>query len=154
MFHNAFMMKRRAVDRVGFFDEESFPIFLSEADYSERIRRLGYSVLVVPSAKVWHDVPPPRSGISLRAMHITDPVRAYFVARNRIILMWRYRKVSEFLAFFLLFEPVIVTVQLLSIILSQIPEKAAIATGYIKGILDGVRKGFPMRRLHIFISQE
>jgi GT2 family glycosyltransferase len=144
MFHNAFMINRSAIKRVGFFDEKAYPIFLSEADYSERLRRFGLRVYVVPAARVWHDVPIPTgyAFLSRRAMHITDPVRAYFVARNRILFMWRYRKVSEFLLFFVLFEPFIIVIQLLSVLLSNSDKKARMAIRYLRGVFDAVAMGF------------
>jgi GT2 family glycosyltransferase len=144
MFHNAFMINRSAIKRVGFFDEKTYPIFLSEADYSERLRRFGFRVLVVPAAKVWHDVPIPSGSafLSRRAMHITDPVRAYFVARNRILFMWRYSKISEFLLFFVLFEPFIIVMQLLSVLLSNSDSKARMAIRYLRGVSDAVAMGF------------
>ena len=71
------MIRQRAVDRVGGFDEEFF-MYYEENDLCQRIRRVGYRVVVSPNAKAWHEVPPaPRSF----TYH-------YYMARNAY-LYWR-----------------------------------------------------------------
>lgn len=143
-FHNAWMMKRSMIKRVGLFDEVGFPFFLGEAEYSERMRELGYQALVVPEAKVWHDVPLSSKSVlkSSKAMHIRSPVRAYYVARNRIILLWRYRQSLEFVIFFLVFQPMFFVTQVISILLSGDMRKAVLLRNYVRGFFDAVRMGF------------
>jgi O-antigen biosynthesis protein len=40
-FHDAFMIRREAFERVGFFDEVNFPMYLSEADLAARLKERG-----------------------------------------------------------------------------------------------------------------
>lgn len=139
-FHDAFMVRRSVFDRVGLFDSVDFPIYLSEADFAERMKRQGITCSVAPGAKVWHDVPI-FGGIRnlLRHMHITEPSRAYYVARNRIIYMRRYRNPSERFLFLTFFLPVIGLLHLVTILGSSNVGKIYFVRHYIGGIIDGLR---------------
>ena len=80
---NAFMARRQVVEEIGFFDEQRFPILLEDADFSIRITRKGYKIVIVTSAKVWHDVPLEKD------FHIDDE-RAYFRGRDRCLFYLKY----------------------------------------------------------------
>ncbi|MFO8090583.1 MAG: glycosyltransferase family 2 protein [Desulfatiglandaceae bacterium] len=47
------IVRRRAMDRVGFFDE-SFFFFLEETDWAYRMRKDGWGIFFVPSARILH----------------------------------------------------------------------------------------------------
>jgi GT2 family glycosyltransferase len=136
-FHNVFMVTREVFDLTGGFDERLFPIYLSEADFAERMKKIGYKALVVPGSRVFHDVPVDLRRTSLRDMHITEPIRAYYVARNRIVYMRLHRSTSEFLAFLFLFEPLIVITHLVSILLAANARRPSLLESYVRGVLDG-----------------
>ncbi len=139
LFHDVFMVRKNVFDVVGPFDVRNFPIYLSEADLSERMKMKGFSTLVVPAAIVWHDVPL-LGGFRtlLRHMHITEPARAYYVARNRIIFVKRYRTLWQRLVFTLFFVPVIATIHLVSILASTHANRIYLVRNYLGGVIAGL----------------
>jgi hypothetical protein len=139
-FHDAFLVRRTTFESVKGFDYHAFPIYLSEADFSEKMRKIGWSAVVVPSARVYHDVPVMRGTRGLlRNVHITEPSRAYYVARNRIIFMRRYRNPVEQLIFFSFFLPGLAFLHLSAILASEYPNRVYLARYYLGGIIAGLR---------------
>jgi GT2 family glycosyltransferase len=51
---NAFMVKRSVIDKVGYFDEETFVQHMEEGDFCRRVAEKGYRVVMVPKASIWH----------------------------------------------------------------------------------------------------
>ncbi|MDG6998940.1 MAG: glycosyltransferase family 2 protein [Nitrososphaerota archaeon] len=92
-FHNAFMVRKQVFQELGMFDELNFPIHLSEAEFCDRMRKSGYSILLCPKAIDWHDVPPENEKIKQ-----IDPIRSRYLLRNRILIAKR-RSVLIFLFF-------------------------------------------------------
>jgi GT2 family glycosyltransferase len=133
------MARRSLFDAIGNFDEKNFPIYLSEADFSERMKSRGFHALVVPSAVVWHDVPA-LAGIRslLRHIHITEPSRAYYVARNRIIFVKKYRKLWQKLLFMLFFLPMIAALHSVTILASRHAHRVYLIRNYLGGVIDGL----------------
>ena len=140
LFHDAFMVSRSVFETIGMFDQKRFPIYLSEADYAERMRKRNLSVMVNPKAHVWHDVPVLRGTQNLlRHVHITEPSRAYYVARNRIVFMRMYRGVMQNLIFLAFFVPAFGALHLASILSSKHAAKVYFARYYLGGIIAGLR---------------
>jgi GT2 family glycosyltransferase len=137
-FHNAFMVRREVFNILGGFDVRFFPIYLSEADFAERMQGTRQRAVVVPDSKVYHDVPVELRRASIREMHITEPLRAYYVARNRTIYMRLHRKAGEFLIFVFLFAPVVFLTHLLSILRSPNVDRSSLIRSYLKGVIDGL----------------
>jgi hypothetical protein len=80
---NAFMTRKQIIKEIGAFDEKNFPILFEDADLSQRIKQKGYRVVIVPKAKVWHDVPKEKD------FHI-DEERSFFRGRNRARFYLKY----------------------------------------------------------------
>jgi GT2 family glycosyltransferase len=139
-FHDAFMVRRELFERVGYFDEVDFPMYLSEADLAARLRERGYKALVVPASKIWHNITPLEgtSGL-LRGIHITEPTRAYFVGRNRLLYMRRHSNRLVFLLHVVIFEPVIISIHLFAMLSSQGKVRWTTLFGpYMRGVFDGL----------------
>jgi GT2 family glycosyltransferase len=83
---NAFMVRRHIIREIGFFDEENFPIAWEDIDFSLRIKQKGYQIVIIPQAKVWHDVP------TAKDFHI-DEKRAFFRGRSRARFYLKYAPV-------------------------------------------------------------
>ena len=140
LFHDAFMVRRDLLAQVGYFDELNFPMYLSEADLGARMAERGTSAVVVPDAKVWHNIPPLKGASSLlRGVHITEPVRAYFVGRNRLLYMRRHRGALAFLVNAAVFEPFFITIHLFAMVSgnSSFPWTHLFGP-YLRGVLDGL----------------
>lgn len=68
-FPNAFIIRREVFSRIGLFNSTLFPIHYDEADFCQRVIKAGYKIMVVPSARVWHDIPPPERD-KIYSLHI------------------------------------------------------------------------------------
>jgi len=122
---NAFMIKKSITKSVGFFDER-LPIGWEECDFALRIKKKGYKILVLTTAKIFHDIP------ATIDVHITEK-RAYWRGRNRIIF---YKKHMPLRCFFIFID------LLGFIILLLKTEKMSknIIFQYIRGIKDGIQQ--------------
>jgi GT2 family glycosyltransferase len=145
-FPNAFMVKREIVEKVGLFDERNFPIHYDEADFCKRVRDAGFTVVLVPSAQIWHDTPLPTGRVNAaRRYSVHTPRRAFYAARNRILFHRQYSKWYEFLIFVSLFMPLSAAIYLKTILLDPslvIGQRVKCARGYMKGILQGLQETF------------
>jgi len=142
-FPNAFMTRREIIEKIGIFDEKNFPIHYDEADFAERVRRIGYKVVCDPKAKIWHDVPLPEELKDKSILlNIHNELRAYFAGRNRIIFHRKYSKLRQFLIFILIFNWLF-TLYYLGVILlgSKKPfkERLKIVKAYLEGVMDGLK---------------
>jgi len=87
---NAFMVRKQIIKEIGLFDEKNFPILFEDADFSLRIKQRGYQIVIVPKAKVWHDVS------MAKDFHI-DEERAFFRGRNRTRFYLKYALLRAFM---------------------------------------------------------
>jgi GT2 family glycosyltransferase len=129
-FHDAFMVRRSAFERVGGFDSHAFPIHFSELDFAYRVHGLGYDALVSPSAKVWHDV-------AVTHMHV-DSTRSYYTLRNRIILMKRYVSRGEYASYVLLVLPLLTEYYFFHHLLGSTGNRLAAPRNLLRGVVDGL----------------
>jgi len=138
-FPNAFMVRKRVFKEVGLFDEETFPIHYDEADFCQRVRKAGYAVMLIPTAKVWHDIPLPKRELSQRVFHLQSVTRAYYTARNRIVYHKRYSGGWRKVVFLTVFMPLITLYYLAKLILSGDRSTMTLGRAYLKGTIDGLR---------------
>lgn len=78
----AMLMPRRALERVGLFDESLFA-YVEDVDWSLSARKLGFSLLVVPGSRVWHKVSTATGGES-------SPATIYYDLRNTLVVCERH----------------------------------------------------------------
>jgi GT2 family glycosyltransferase len=80
----ALVISRRALDRVGLLAECYFPIYVEDAEYSYRARRLGLPVLYAPLPVVYHKIGATagRANESAGATYLDIKHRAFYVRRN------------------------------------------------------------------------
>lgn len=109
----AMLVKREVIEKTGAFADEFF-IYYEELDWSERIRRAGYSIYYQPEAVIYH-----KESIT---MGKESPMKAYYHTRNRILFMRRNTKPHQF-AFFMVFVALfVVPKSLLKYMLKRQPE--------------------------------
>ena len=124
---NSFLITKGIVQNIGFFDESYF-IYLDDADYCVRVRRAGYKIVYVPKAKIWHKV-----GKSSRRV---TGLPYYYLARNNFRFMrkhatrWQYRC---FLVYFFAFHLWLMTVAYLVYFRSL-----RVLLGFYRGVRDGL----------------
>jgi len=95
---SAMLVKREVIDKVGLFDDIFFAVY-EDTDFCFRVKKAGYKVSCVPTARVWHKMSPDK-----RRSVVGVLSRAHLVSRNRIIFMKKHSK--SFLAFTVFFLPV------------------------------------------------
>jgi hypothetical protein len=137
------MVRKEVFDKIGLFDERNFPIHYDEADFCRRARAAGYRIMLIPAAKLAHDVPlPGKERDHLRAFHVHTSCRAYFAGRNRVVFHRKHSMALKYLVFAMVFLP-LVCLFYVKLILSgtnhSLTDRLSIARSYLRGTLDGLR---------------
>ncbi len=130
-FHNSFMVKRKVFDELHGFDCVNFPIRFSEVDFAHRVNAAGYSAVVNPKAKDWHDL-----GWSL--VHI-DSARAYYTERNRIVVLKRYFSKRDLVFYSICILPFVGAYYLVHHPLGTTDGRLKTASSFLRGTVDGLR---------------
>lgn len=78
---NAFMVRREVFIAAGGFDAVNFPMDLAEADFCQRVRSLGYKIVMGKFSRVIHD-----SITYSRVPDFRRPGSAYYMAMGRVML--------------------------------------------------------------------
>ena len=79
-----FITRPDVLRNVGFFDE-SYCMYLEDADLCERMKRFGYKLYFEPQIKLWHKV--------AQGSSIGSGLNDYFLTRNRLIFGFKYAKI-------------------------------------------------------------
>lgn len=138
-FPNAFMVRREVFEKIGLFDSRLFPIHYDEGDFCQRARRAGYRVVTVPSAKIWHDIPPP-SKSKATTLHLRSPLRAYYASRNRILFHWKWSKNTPQRIISLLASLTIILYYMVTTLRDKnTVNKQEIIKNMIKGVIDALK---------------
>ena len=138
-FPNAFMVRSEITKAEGIlFDEKNFPWMYEEADFCYRIRKNGWKVVLVPTAKIWHDVPEEKFTCRW------TKVRAYYTGRNRVLFHKKYSKRYEYLIFATVFLSIFTLAYAFLILRDRFlegkfSEGVRISTFYIKGVMNGIK---------------
>ena len=81
-------LHRSIVERYGLFDENYF-MYYEDTDFSIKMQQCGVMIYYVPSAKIWHKVG--------RSSKKITGFQEYYLQRNRLYLIYKYRKHFLFL---------------------------------------------------------
>ncbi len=138
-FPNAFMVKREVFEKLGLFNSNLFPIHYDEADFCQRVKRSGFKVMVVPSAKVWHDIPLPKLSRA-SSLHLKSLLRAYYASRNRILFHWKWSK-NMLQRVTTLMTSLAVTLYYITAVARDhnIKDKGKIISSILKGVIDAFK---------------
>jgi GT2 family glycosyltransferase len=121
------LFSRQVVEEVGFFDEH-FEQYYEDMDLCRRIRLVGFRILVIPQAKVWHKIAMSSGGSD-------SPNERYWMARSSVHYFWKYGRGWRML--------VIVPNRLGSAIKTTIrllfARRLGSARSYWRGLRDGLR---------------
>jgi GT2 family glycosyltransferase len=90
----AMMISREVIEKVGKFPEEFF-LYYEEWDWSTRIRKAGYQIYFQGLATVYH-----KESMSVGKL---NPMKEYYLTRNRILYMRRNSRGIKFMAFTVFF---------------------------------------------------
>ncbi len=129
------MVKREVFNKIGDYDKEYF-IPYEDSDFSIRARKAGYKLYCYSLAKSWHQ------GVKKTYIHpwiewlgITSSIRAYRVARNKIIFMAKHSEYPSNVLFFSIFLPIYIISHSLIIIAAG---KFQLLSYYLKGVFSGL----------------
>ena len=86
----AMMVKREVIEKVGMMPELYF-LYYEEFDWTESIKKGGYRIGYEPKAMVYH-----KESISIGKQ---NPLKIYYLNRNRIVFMKRNNSLFNFLLF-------------------------------------------------------
>lgn len=81
----AMLIKREVIEKVGMLDLIFSPMYSEDADYSIRVKRNGYRLMYVPTAKLWHKV----SAFSGGGL---TPLKTRYKVEHNFIIFKRYAK--------------------------------------------------------------
>jgi GT2 family glycosyltransferase len=81
-------ISRQAIEAVGLMDEDLFA-YVEDVDWSLRVRKAGFEVVVAPGARAWHKVSSSTGG----ERHSTHPL--YYGVRNTIVVTERHRPLGR-----------------------------------------------------------
>jgi GT2 family glycosyltransferase len=76
------LLSRRMLERVGLFDERFF-MYYEDMDFSLRVRRAGYRIVLAPDARMWHKV-------SISSGGSDSPNERYWMARSSVIFFRKH----------------------------------------------------------------
>jgi len=133
---NAFMIRRKALDDVGGFDERL--VVNSSMDLSLRLKSKGWQVLSFTGSFIYHDVEPPGK-IGWWATHgAADPKRVRFEIRDWFIMMHMIHGKKRFFMLRAMLESLrFIIPNLLAYVLRSKSRRQlvlSLANGYIEGI--------------------
>ncbi len=83
-------MRREVLETVGLFEPRYF-LYCEDADLNQRIKRAGYMIQYVPSAKLWHNAGGSTGGIGSK-------LQDYFSSRNRMLFGLRFAPIRSKIA--------------------------------------------------------
>ncbi|MBA7494791.1 hypothetical protein ES702_05368 [subsurface metagenome] len=136
-FRNAFMVRTKLIQNLGLFDEKYFPIHYDEADLSERIKREGVKIVVVPTAKIWHNIP---RKTKYRSLHIPSKLRAYYGIRSRVLFHKKWSSnLLELIVALSSISLITVYYAVMALFYAPQPQKYDIFKSTLQGFIDGLR---------------
>jgi GT2 family glycosyltransferase len=130
---NSTLVRREVIAQVGYMDEQLFSTSADE-DYIRRMNRAGWICHFVLAASIYHKAKP--SSTKARLVGMTNPARAYILARNRSILIRRYGSWLQVLCY-LLFWQHVYNAFYLYVVLIKSPNWR-LAKAYLKGWRDAM----------------
>ena len=87
----AMLIKREAIDKVGFMPE-CFFLYYEEIDWSMMFTRAGYEIWYDPACTVYHK--------ESQTTGQNSPLRTYYITRNRLLLVKRnYKGINKYLSY-------------------------------------------------------
>jgi hypothetical protein len=92
----AILLRRDAVEDVGSFDERFFA-YHDEVEWCTRARKKGYTILLVPTARVWH------VGQSSTGGERYASAKRYFIGRNSVLFAKKHATFRQWVKFVTLF---------------------------------------------------
>jgi GT2 family glycosyltransferase len=84
----AMLLKRIAIEKTGLLDEAFSPVYYEDLDMCVRVRKHGFKVVFVPSARIWHKVSSSSGGEY-------NPIARYYLGYNSIKFIKRHANIFQ-----------------------------------------------------------
>ncbi|MBI1881506.1 MAG: glycosyltransferase family 2 protein, partial [Chloroflexi bacterium] len=78
----ALLIRREVFERVGLLDERFF-MYYEDSDFCLRVRQVGFRLLLVPQARLWHKV-------SISSGGADSPAERYLMARSSVLFFTKH----------------------------------------------------------------
>jgi hypothetical protein len=130
---NAFFVPRNILEKTGGFSEEIVQTF-SEADFAEKVRKLGRHVFQASVLKVYHKSDPPDFKKLDKRQMGGSPERFYFLMRNRFVFIKKWGSWVQQVFFALFFSHVFTFYYLMTLLRNK---EYMIAKAGLTGVLHG-----------------
>ena len=133
------LVKRELYERIGGYDTE-FAFQGEDFDWQVRAKQAGYKIIYTPDARLWH-----KESMTIGK---TSPFKAYYDARNPLIIHMKYRSADEFRRYFHIRFAQLVNASFRQLIKLRIRLVFANIRGLSSAILWGIRnKKLTMKHL-------
>lgn len=83
---SALFIRREVLDKVGLMDEAFF-LYYEETDWCLKVRKAGYEIITIPTARAWHKVS--------ASLNPTSPIITYYMTRNGLRFLARALPLRE-----------------------------------------------------------
>lgn len=130
---NVFMVKKDIYEAVGGIDED-YVMHYEESDLAQKLKQRGYRIVLVPQAKVWHNVPL-GSQRGHKSFKGENPSMVYYVTRNRIYFMRKNSGGIRLFLFLVLFSNIFLIYNLLILLFNR---KFNLLKLVLRGYWDGI----------------
>jgi len=131
-FPNAYMVRENICAFVQ-HDDKNFPHNWEEQDFCIKIKRMGYKIVTVTNAKIWHDID--YDGYITRL----GPFKTYDQAKSRIVFLRKYGNLFQKISFWAAVFPASTFYYLYKILTVPSDSKLEIIRSYIKGTIEGIK---------------
>jgi len=135
---NSTLISRETINKIGYMDDTLFST-LADEDYVRRMNKNGLVARVLLDAIIYHKMKYSKSTVA-RKLGMTNPGRAYIIARNRTIIIDRYGKWYQELVF-LFFWQQIFNIYYFYNLFFKVRDKK-LTSAYIKGLFHAWRYVF------------
>ena len=135
---NSTLIARDTIEKVGLMDDALFST-LADEDYVRRMNKIGLQARVLLDAIIYHKVKYKASTLA-RKLGMTNPGRAYIIARNRTIIIDRYGKWYQELVFLFFWQQVFNAYYLFALLFKIRDNK--LTSAYFKGLFHAWRYVF------------
>lgn len=98
---NVYMIRTKLLQKYGLFDEKLI-WFFEEPDFAFHLKKYGIKCCTIPEAITFHKVP--SSSFNYKNMGGKFPAAAYFLIRNRFIIIKRYANIFQKFIFIVFFS--------------------------------------------------
>ena len=126
---SCFLIKNKVVNHIGMLDVQYF-LYWEETDFCARAHKVGYNIVYVPKAKIWHKIAAASGGTS-------NTLSAYYMTRNRFLFMKNHASLTQVITFLL--YSILFQFWVTCIILGIYYKNIGAIRSFLKGNIEGLK---------------